>query len=165
MLGSFAGNGEGGFGWRFGMAIYRVRSSRALEEALTCRIDFRWLAEGHTADHTTLSEFRRKFAEPLKGLFVQIGLLAQERDLTSLGRLVFDGTRMRANNRRNRSRTPAELERAEQAGEGPPKRVPLTTPESTSNPTTSKPRCPTRTGRPTSGTSPQFSAACCCWSS
>lgn len=166
----------------------RIRSSRALEEALACRIDFRWLAEGHTADHTTISEFRRKFAEPLQDLFVQIGVLAREMGLTSLGRLAFDGTRMRANNRRNRARTPdelkqmqselagrfaeleaqaaaedandqeqfgdgaahrlpeeladverrqnkiaaalAELERIEEAGETPPKRIPLTDPES-----------------------------------
>lgn len=87
----------------------RTRSSRLLEEALLCRIDFRWLAEGHTADHTTISEFRRKFAEPLKDLFVQIGLLAQEMELTSLSRMGFDGSRMRANNRRSRARTPEEL--------------------------------------------------------
>ena len=30
----------------------RVRSSRALEEALQVRLDFRWLAEGRTIDHT-----------------------------------------------------------------------------------------------------------------
>lgn len=125
----------------------RVRASRQLEDALLHRIDFRWLAEGHTPDHTTLSEFRRRFGEELKGLFVQIGLLARELGLTSLSRLAFDGTRIRANNRRNRARTPAKLkelgrelaaryeeleaqaaaedaEDQEQFGEGTPHRLP-----------------------------------------
>ena len=35
----------------------RIRSSRALEEALEVRTDFRWLAQGWSIDHTTLSRF------------------------------------------------------------------------------------------------------------
>ncbi|MBL4885122.1 MAG: hypothetical protein JKY95_11385 [Planctomycetaceae bacterium] len=30
------------------------------EQSLFYRIDFRWLAQGFSIDHTTLSEFRRK---------------------------------------------------------------------------------------------------------
>lgn len=90
--------------------ICSIRSSRKLEEAILYRIDFRWLAEGHTPDHVTLCRFRRNFSEELKGLFVQIGVLARELGLTSLSRLAFDGTRIRANNRRNRTRTTAELQ-------------------------------------------------------
>lgn len=89
--------------------LMRIRSSRALEEALQVRIDFRWLAEGRTIDHTTLSEFRRRHAEALKDLFVQIGLIARGLGLLPLERLAFDGTRVRANNRRSGTRTPAEL--------------------------------------------------------
>jgi transposase len=89
----------------------RVHASRRLEEALHYRLDFRWLAAGHTPDHTTLSEFRRMFGAELQGLFVQIGLLARELGLTSLSRLAFDGTRLKANNRRSRTRTPDELRR------------------------------------------------------
>ncbi len=40
--------------------LTRIRSSRAFEEALSVRLDFRWLAEGRTIDHTTLSTFRNK---------------------------------------------------------------------------------------------------------
>lgn len=86
-----------------------VRSSRRLEEALGERLDFRWLAEGRTIDHTTLSEFRRGFAAELKDLFVQVGLIAREMELLPLTRLAFDGTRIKANNRRTGTRTPAEL--------------------------------------------------------
>ncbi|HEX4148220.1 MAG TPA: IS1182 family transposase [Pirellulales bacterium] len=168
--------------------LRRIRSSRGLEEALIVRLDFRWLVEGRTIDHTTLSEFRRRHAEELKDLFVQVGLVARELGFLTLEQLAFDGTRVRANNRRSGTRSPeelrqmkaelaaqfaaleaqaaaedasdeetfgptsphalpaeladvqrrqeqvsaalAELERAEQAGEALPKRLPLTDPES-----------------------------------
>lgn len=95
--------------------LVRVRSSRALEDALIVRMDFRWLAEGRTIDHTTLSEFRRRHTKELKELFVQVCQLARELNLLSLARLGFDGTRVRANNRRTGTRTPQQLreERAE----------------------------------------------------
>ncbi len=93
----------------------RLRSSRGLEEALRVRLDFRWLAEGRTIDHTTLSEFRRSHSAQLKDLFVRICQLARELELLKLEELGYDGTRVRANNRRSGTRTPEELrqERAE----------------------------------------------------
>lgn len=92
----------------------RIRSSRALEEALLVRLDYRWLAEGRSIDHTTLSEFRRRYSEELKDLFVQICRIARDLGLLSLSRLAFDGTRVRSSNRRSGTRTPEQL-RAEQA--------------------------------------------------
>ena len=89
--------------------LTRIRSSRALEDALVMRIDFRWLAEGRTIDHTTLSEFRRQHGPQLQELFVQTVLVAQNLKLTSLERMAFDGTRIRANNARSAARTPERL--------------------------------------------------------
>ena len=94
--------------------LKRIRSSRALEEALDVRMDFRWLAEGRSIDHTTLSEFRRRHTEGLKELFVQIGLVARQLGLLSLEQLAYDGTRLRANNRRHGSRSPSELPKLRQ---------------------------------------------------
>jgi transposase len=91
--------------------LTRIRSSRALEEALLVRMDFRWLVEGRTIDHTTLSEFRRKHGAELKDLFVQVCQLARELGFLRLQQLGFDGTRVRANNRRSGTRTPEELRR------------------------------------------------------
>lgn len=85
-----------------------VRSSRKLEEALTVRLDFLWLAEGRTIDHTTLSEFRRKHPDQIRELFTQIGLLAHELGWLPLQTLAYDGTRVRSNNRPGGSRTPDE---------------------------------------------------------
>lgn len=90
--------------------LTRIRSSRGLEEAIQVRLDFRWLVSGRTIDHTTLSEFRRRFPQELKKLFVQICQVARELDLLNLRRLGFDGTRTRSNNRRSGTRTPAELQ-------------------------------------------------------
>jgi transposase len=92
--------------------LCRIRSSRALEEALTVRNDFRWLVEGRTIDHTTISEFRRKNPEALKDIFVQIVLVARDLGHVPLETLGFDGTRMRASNRKSGTRTPEELRKA-----------------------------------------------------
>lgn len=94
--------------------LCRMRTSRSLEEALIVRTDFRWLVEGRTIDHTTISEFRRKNSDALKDLFVQIALVARDLGHLPLVSLAFDGTRMRANNRRTGTRTPEELRRARQ---------------------------------------------------
>jgi transposase len=87
----------------------RIRSSRGLEDALQVRLDFRWLAEGRSIDHTTLSEFRRKHGAALKDLFIQVNQLALRLGLLSLSRVGYDATRVRANNRRSGTRTPEEL--------------------------------------------------------
>ena len=94
--------------------LCRIRTSRSLEEALIVRNDFRWLVEGRTIDHTTLSEFRRKNSEALKNLFVQIALVARDLGHLPLATLAFDGTRMRANNRKTGTRTPEELRKAKE---------------------------------------------------
>lgn len=90
--------------------LKRILSSRALEEALQVRLDFRWLAEGRSIDHTTLSEFRRKHGAALQKLFVQIGMVAREIGCLPLETLAFDGTRVRANNRRSGTRKQERLQ-------------------------------------------------------
>jgi hypothetical protein len=63
---------------------------------------------------------------------VQIALIAREVGHLPLASLGFDGTRLRANNRKSGMRTPEELRRArvEEAGQKPPQRLPLTDPQS-----------------------------------
>jgi len=91
--------------------LTRIRTSRALEEALQVRTDFMWLAEGRSIDYSTLCLFRRRNGDELKLLFRQVGQVAREAGLLTLERLAFDGTRVRANNRRSGTRRPAELRR------------------------------------------------------
>jgi transposase len=89
--------------------LARVRTSRLVEEALQVRMDFLWLAQGRTIDHTTFSEFRRKHKAGLKDLFKQVLMVAHRLEMLGLTELAYDGTRERANNRRSGTRTPAEL--------------------------------------------------------
>ena len=78
-----------------------VRSSRQLEEALQMRLDFRWLAEARSIDHSTICRFRQSHADRLKELFVQITLVAKHAGLLSLVELAVDGTKIRASNHRS----------------------------------------------------------------
>ena len=87
----------------FGL-LKRVRTSRALEEALQVRLDFRWLAEGRSIDHSTIAAFRTANIEAISDLFVQIGLIAQQMGHLTLATLGYDGTRLRASNRRRQRR-------------------------------------------------------------
>jgi transposase len=86
-----------------------VRSGRGLEEALTLRLDFRWLAEGRTIDHSTLCRFRQSHSDRLKGLFVQIALVAKQAGILSLVELAVDGTKIRSSNNRSKTLTVAQL--------------------------------------------------------
>jgi transposase len=91
--------------------MYRgIRSSRRLEEACNYRFDFMWLVEGRRIDHTTFNKFRTRFREPLKDLFKQIGRIAMTLGLIRLGEVAFDGTRVKANNSRFRTRTAKTLQ-------------------------------------------------------
>ena len=87
----------------------RLRGSRALEESLQIRMDYRWLVQGFTIDHSTISEFRRENNKELKELFIQICQVARELGMLSFQRLGFDATRGRANNRRSGTRTIEQL--------------------------------------------------------
>lgn len=125
--------------------LYRdIRSSRKLEEACRYRFDFLWLVENQRIDHTTFAKFRTKFHGPLKDLFRQIGRLAMTLGLISFGEVAFDGTRVKANNSRFKTRTAKTLEEklkaldelfeqltaklaatdAEQEGQGSPTQLP-----------------------------------------
>jgi transposase len=77
-----------------------IRSSRKLEDACINRIDFLWLTEGRSIDHSTLAGFRVRFAEELKGMFRQIGRVAMGLGMVNLNQVALDGTTKRASNSR-----------------------------------------------------------------
>ena len=89
--------------------LCRISSSRALEEALQVRLDFRWLAEGRRIDHSTICKFRIGHAEELKKLYVQFAMIGMEFGWVRMTSLGYDATRIRANNSRQASRTPERL--------------------------------------------------------
>lgn len=93
--------------------LVQIRASRKLEEALSVRLDFRWLAQGMLVDHTTLCVFRRDHADALKDLFVKVGVVSLRAMMSPLSRLAFDGTRVRASNHRSRRLSPEKLKNLE----------------------------------------------------
>ena len=93
--------------------LTRVRSSRQLEAALWLRVDFRWLAEGEQLDHSTISIFRKEFADLLLGINTQFGLLAYQMGVTTLTQFGFDGTRLRASNARSKKVLVEQLDEIE----------------------------------------------------
>jgi len=73
-----------------------VFSSRKIEKATYESIPFRFIAGGLHPDHDTLAHFRKIFLEEIKGLFVQILLLAQTAGLLKLGNISLDGSKIHA---------------------------------------------------------------------
>lgn len=74
-----------------------IRSSRRLEWACVHALDFLWLVEGRTIDHSTFCDFRTRFKQELKDLFRQLGRVAMHMGLVSLNQVALDGTRVKAN--------------------------------------------------------------------
>jgi len=73
-----------------------VFSSRKIEQGTKETAAFRYLAGNLSPDHDTLAAFRKNFLPELRGLFVQILLLAQETGLLKLGNISLDGTKIAA---------------------------------------------------------------------
>jgi transposase len=73
-----------------------VFSSRKIEKATYESIPFRFIAGGLHPDHDTIAYFRRRFLEQIKGLFVQILVIAKREGKLSLGNVSLDGTKVHA---------------------------------------------------------------------
>jgi len=73
-----------------------VFSSRKIERATYESVPFRYSAGNRHPDHDTIAVFRRTFLPDLKGLFVQVLLLAQEAGVLTLGTISLDGTKIHA---------------------------------------------------------------------
>ena len=84
----------------FGLLVYGyasgVFSTRKIERATYESAAFRFLAGTLHPDHDTLATFRTAFLGELKGLFVQVLLLAQATGVLRLGTISLDGTKIHA---------------------------------------------------------------------
>jgi transposase len=117
--------------------LTRVRSSRQLEGALWCRLDFRWLAEGEQLDHSTISIFRKQFAE-LETQVAQADALDEEQlsgaSLPGVSKKLAKKLRHTKNRLQAVRDAQAEIARVKAAQEPVPERIPLTDPESRISP-------------------------------
>jgi transposase len=73
-----------------------VFSSRKIERGTYESAPFRFVAGNLHPDHDTLASFRKSFLSELKGLFVEILLMARLAGVLQLGRISFDGTKIHA---------------------------------------------------------------------
>lgn len=71
-------------------------SSRKIEKATYEYIPFRFIAGGLHPDHDTIAYFRRRFLGQIKGLFVQILVIAVREGKLTLGNISLDGTKIHA---------------------------------------------------------------------
>lgn len=90
-----------------------VYSSRKLAARLVDSVAFRYLAAGNEPDFRTLSEFRRRHAEALSGLFMQVLQLCQQAGLVKLGRIAVDGTKIKANASKHKAMSYGRMKTAE----------------------------------------------------
>ena len=74
-----------------------VFSLRKIERATYEVVPFRYVAGNLHPDHDTLANFRKTFRGELKGLFVQVLLLAQTMGYLNLGNISLDGSKIHAN--------------------------------------------------------------------
>ena len=74
-----------------------VFSSRKIETATYDSVAFRFIAANQHPDHSTISEFRKRFLPQLEALFVQILAIAHAMGLLKLGTISLDGTKIKAN--------------------------------------------------------------------
>ena len=78
-------------------AMRRVYSSRRLAELCQRDVACMYLVGRATPDYHTVGEFRQRFTEEIKGLFVQVLKLCEEAGLVRLGHIALDGTKVQAN--------------------------------------------------------------------
>ena len=71
-------------------------SSRKLERATYESIPFRYVAGNMHPDHDTINQFRQENLETLKGLFVQVLMIAHVTGYVKLGNISIDGSKIHA---------------------------------------------------------------------
>jgi transposase len=74
-----------------------VFSSRRIQKALVEDVGFRVLAAGNEPDFRTISDFRKLHLKALQGLFDQVLQIALQAGTMKLGRVVLDGSKVKAN--------------------------------------------------------------------
>lgn len=73
-----------------------VFSSRRIQKKLTEDVGFRVLGAGNEPDFRTISDFRKLHLKALQGLFDQVLQIALQAGMMKLGRVVLDGSKVKA---------------------------------------------------------------------
>jgi transposase len=90
-----------------------VYSSRRIARGCEERFDFAAVTGMQRPDFRTISDFRKRHGEALKGLFVQVLRLCREAGLVKLGHVALDGTKIKANASKHKAMSYARMVEAE----------------------------------------------------
>ena len=90
-----------------------VYASRRIAKACEERVDFMAVTALQRPDFRTVSDFRKRHLEALKGLFVQVLQLCRSAGLVKLGHVALDGTKLRANASKHKAMSYGRMKQAE----------------------------------------------------
>jgi transposase len=90
-----------------------VFSSRRMQKKLVEDIGFRVLAAGNEPDFRTISDFRKLHLAALRGLFDQVLQIALQAGSRKLGRVVLDGSKVKANASKHKAMSYGRMQDAE----------------------------------------------------
>ncbi len=82
--------------WLLGF-VYKIHSSRGIEQALKENLAFIWISGQNKPDFRTLNDFRLKLKEDIKKIFKQIILLGMELGIIDGKDIFIDHTKVEAN--------------------------------------------------------------------
>ena len=91
--------------------LYRLRSSRKLEQETHRNVELMWLLRRLTPDFKTIADFRRDNPQAIKAVCREFTLLCQQLDLFGGQLVAIDGSKFRAVNSKDRNFTGPGLER------------------------------------------------------
>src|ERR1035437_4723768 len=90
-----------------------VFSSRRIQKKLTEDVGFRVLAAENQPDFRTISDFRKQHLGALQGLFDQVLQIALQAGTMKLGRVVLDGSKVKANASKHRAMSYGRMQEEE----------------------------------------------------
>jgi transposase len=90
-----------------------VFSSRRIEKKLSEDIGFRVLAAGNEPDFRTISDFRKLHLKALHGFFDQVLQIALQAGTMKLGRVVLDGSKVKANASKHKAMSYGRMQKEE----------------------------------------------------
>jgi transposase len=89
--------------------LYRLRSSRRLEQETHRNVELMWLLKKLRPDHKTIADFRKNNLVPLRQVCREFTLLCKQLDLFAGELVAIDGSKFKAVNAKERNFTPDRL--------------------------------------------------------
>jgi transposase len=91
--------------------LYRLRSSRRLEQETHRNVELMWLLKKLRPDHKTIADFRKNNLKPLRQVCREFTLLCKQLDLFAGALVAIDGSKFKAVNAKERNFTSDKLTR------------------------------------------------------